>query len=379
MTSQNSAAAYVYDDAMSGHLLREDHPMRPVRLRYTYQLLEAYGAFNSESSLLVEPRSATVEELLTTHTLEYVQAVEHYSAGRADRTVAEYGFSERGDNPVYPGMYQAALISTGASVQAAELVADGQVRVAFNPAGGLHHAAAANASGFCIFNDPAVAINALRRRGLRVVYVDIDAHHGDGVQNAFYADADVLTISLHESGRYLFPGTGDVDELGVGEGRGFSVNLPLFPYTGDQLYLEAFKAVVPPLVDAFKPDVLVTQLGIDTYVTDPLTHLALSSGGYVQVVEALGAMGYPWLAFGGGGYDLGAVARCWTLAYGVMIGREWPDTIPEAGREGIDKALLRDTEMPRIEGAVCQQAQLFAEESIELVRRAVFPLHGISI
>ena len=141
-------------------------------------------------------------------------------------------------------------------------------------------------------------------------------------------------ISLHESGRYLFPGTGDVDELGVGEGRGFSVNLPLFPYTGDQLYLEAFKAVVPPLVDAFKPDVLATQLGIDTYVTDPLTHLALSSGGYIQVVEVLGAMGYPWLAFGGGGYDLGAVARCWTLAYGVMAGREWPDAIPEAGPRG---------------------------------------------
>ena len=378
MADRQQPAAYVYADDMSRHVLRDDHPLRPVRLRYTYQLLQAYGAFEDETSLLVEPRPASVEELLTTHTSEYVQAVERYSAGGPRDDASRYGFSDSGDNPIFSGMYEAALLSTGASVQAAELVADGRVRAAFNPAGGLHHAAAASASGFCVFNDPAVAINALRRRGLRVAYVDIDAHHGDGVQSAFYSDADVLTISVHESGRYLFPGTGGVEELGDGEGRGYSVNLPLFPYTDDEVYLEAFLAVVPPIIEAFHPDVLATQLGIDTYVTDPLTHLALTSQGYTQAVEVLGRMGYLWLAFGGGGYDLDAVARCWTLAYGVMAGRQWLDELPETSPEGVRKGQLRDAEAPRLDEALRTQVRRFAQESVEAVQRTVFPLHGIS-
>ena len=288
-----------------------------------------------------------------------------------------FGFSQMGDNPIYRGMYEAALLSTGTSVQAAELVADGTVRVAFAPAGGLHHAASGHASGFCIFNDPVVAINVLRKRGLRVAYVDIDAHHGDGVQNAFYADAGVLTVSLHEGGRWLFPGTGEVGELGKDAGRGYSVNLPLFPYTSDEVFLDAFDAVVPPLVKAFAPDVIATQLGVDSYVHDPLTHLALTTHGYVGAVERLGALGYPWLAFGGGGYDLDAVPRCWTMAYVVMLGREWPDELP-AGSEGfLESGRLRDGEVS-IEEDVLSQTRAFAQTQVDEIRRLIFPLHGIA-
>ncbi len=384
--SQKALGAFVYDDAVSRHVLRHDHPMRPVRLRYVYELLRAYGAFDGRDSLLVQPRPATEEELQSFHTPEYIEAVRRYSGGGSREDAHRYGFAEEGDNPIYEGMYEAALLSTGASVQAAELVADGTVPAAFNPSGGLHHAAAGNASGFCVFNDPVVAINVLRRRGLRVAYVDIDAHHGDGVQNAFYADADVLTVSLHESGRFIFPGTGEVEELGVGQGRGYSVNLPLFPYTGDEVYLEAFRAVVPPLVRAFRPDVLVAQLGIDTYVRDPLTHLALTSAGYVELVEELGRMGCPWLALGGGGYDLDAVARCWTLAYGVMLGRRWPDEIPEEARvgpeeagDGVTSARLRDEGLPPAgTEAAREQARWFARQSVEAVRGLIFPVHGLS-
>ena len=377
MTTRNPTAAYIYADTMSQHVLREDHPLRPVRLRYTYELLEALGAFNGKTSLLVEPRFATVDELLTIHTPGYVDAVKRYSDGGSIQDGAQYGFTAQGDNPVFPGMYEAALLSTGASVQAAEMVADGTVRVAFNPSGGLHHAMAGHASGFCVFNDPAVAINALRRRGLRVVYVDIDAHHGDGVQAAFYGDDDVMTISLHESGRYLFPGTGEVDEVGTGKGRGYSVNVPLFPYTDDDVFLEAFDAVVPPLIDAFKPDVLATQLGIDTYMTDPLTHLALSTTGYVALVRRFSDMGYPWLAFGGGGYDVDAVARGWALAYGEMVGRQWPDSIPESVRHNLTRDVMRDAAPAPVDPELRTRTQAFAKTAVDAIKQGIFPLHGI--
>jgi acetoin utilization protein AcuC len=376
MAEASTGAAYVYDPAMSGHVLREGHPMRPVRLNYTFELLQGYGVFAHPGVQLVQPREAALDELRTFHTDPYITAVQALSQGeRAPGGM--FGFSESGDNPIYPGMYEAALLSTGASVQAAELVADGAVRAAFAPAGGLHHAMAGFASGFCIFNDPVIAINALRKRGLRVVYVDIDAHHGDGVQAAFYRDKDVMTISVHESGRWLFPGTGSVYELGEDAGYGYAVNLPLYPYTDDQVYLEAFDAVVPPLIKAFAPDVLATQLGTDAYMTDPLTHLGLTTNGYMAAVERLGSMGYPWLAFGGGGYDLDAVPRCWTLAFGYMSGKDLPDDLPPGSQRFLRSKQLRDSASPA-DAVVQEQARQYAEEQVAELQRLLFPAHGIS-
>ncbi len=370
--------------------------MVPVRLQRTYELLRAYGAFEDESAMLVAPRPATMDELTTFHTESYIDVVRRLSSGEEQPDPAiggtargrdsrlrgndggGHGFSEQGDNPVYPGMYEAALLSTGASVQAAELVADGAASAAFAPAGGLHHAMRGWASGFCIFNDPVVAINALRKRGLRVVYVDIDAHHGDGVQAAFYRDTDVMTISIHESGRWLFPGTGAVAELGAGDAAGYSVNLPLFPYTDDAIYLDAFDQVVPPLIEAFAPDVLATQLGADAYVDDPLTHLSLSTHGYMAAVERLGAMGYPWLAFGGGGYDLDAVPRCWTLAYGAMLGRDWPDELPVEAGAFLESPRLRDDEgTATVAPDIRAKARAYAQEQTDEIKRLVFPVHGL--
>ena len=226
-------AAFLYEESLSRHELRDGHPMRPVRLQYTFDLLQAYGAFDSESSSLVLPRAATDEELEWLHTKDYITAVRAFSSGTGGIDPVAYNFANQGDNPIYPGMYEAAALSTGATLVAAEMLVDRQVDVAFSISGGLHHAAANHASGFCVFNDPALAISYFLSRGLRVAYVDIDAHHGDGVQQAFYADDRVLTISVHESGQYLFPGTGSVAELGEGAGLGYSVNLPLYPYTDD--------------------------------------------------------------------------------------------------------------------------------------------------
>ena len=262
-------AAFIYEESLSRHELRDDHPMRPVRLQYTFDLLQAYGAFDSETSTLVVPRAATDQELAWLHSADYISAVRAFSSGTSGYDPMRFNFAVQGDNPIYEGMYEAAALSTGATLVAAELVASGQLDVAFSISGGLHHASASHASGFCVFNDPALAIKYFRNCGLRVAYVDIDAHHGDGVQEAFFDDDQVLTISVHESGQYLFPGTGFVQEVGVGQGVGYSVNLPLYPYTDDEIYLEAFYEVVPPLLRAFGPEVLVTQLGIDSYHSDP--------------------------------------------------------------------------------------------------------------
>ena len=370
-------AAFVYDDVLSRHQLRRDHPMRPVRLQYTYELLQAYGGFDPATSAVTPPRAATEEELQWLHGAEYIAAVRSFSLGMSGYDPQRYNFSAAGDNPTYPGMYDAAALSTGASLAAAALVADGKADAAFSISGGLHHAAANHASGFCVFNDPALAIHYLLGRGLRVAYVDIDAHHGDGVQEAFFDDDRVLTISVHESGQYLFPGTGFVEELGTGRGAGYSVNLPLHPYTGDEVYLEAFHAVVPPLLRAFAPDVLVTQLGIDSYHTDPLTHLQITTRGFVEAVSTFSQMGIPWLALGGGGYDVMAVARAWTLAYGVMLGMEWPDAIPESFARKYGVSRLRDTGAPEVPQDIVRDGRRYAEERVAEVKEKVFALHGL--
>lgn len=373
------SAAFLYADVLASHTLRDDHVLLPTRLRYTYELLQAYHAFQMPGAFSLPPRQATEEELLTFHTQDYVKAVQAFSRGDQAYNPIRFNFSKDGDNPIFPGMYEASAWSTGASLRAAELLFQGQVEVAANFAGGLHHAMPGYASGFCVFNDPVVAIKALLGHGFRVAYVDIDCHHGDGVQYAFYETDRVLTISLHESGQFLFPGTGTPDEIGVGKGQGYSVNVPLYPFTDDDIYHWAFREVVPPLLQAFQADVLVTQLGIDTHFSDPITHLQLTVQGYGQVVQELARFSPGrWLALGGGGYDIAAVVRAWTLAFGLFLGTEWPDEIPEGYRERYGFKYLTDHQRPNISPDLRRQAQQYAEQSVRAVQRMVFPYHGLS-
>ena len=371
-------AAFIYDDVLSRHALRSDHPMRPVRLRYTYELLQQYSAFDHPDAVLQNPRLATDQELLWLHTAEYLTAVKALSSDDAGNIDAvRFGFSTQGDNPVYPNMFEAAALSTGASLVAAEMVSSKTVDAAFNISGGLHHAGPNQASGFCVFNDPALAVHYFLSQGHRVAYVDIDAHHGDGVQEAFYNDERVLTISIHESGQWLFPGTGSVAEIGEGPGRGFSVNIPLYPYTSDDDYIDAFGQVVPPLVAAFAPDILVTQLGIDSYYNDPLTHLQVTTEGYIEAVRQLAGLRLPWLALGGGGYDVSAVPRAWALVYGVMLGAEWPDQLPMAFSKEHRVSRLRDQLRPEIPPEIKIDGRRYMEDVVGAIRQNIFPLHGI--
>ena len=369
--------AFVYSDGLSRHVLSESHPMKPARLRYTYELLEAYDAFDADSARVVEPREATEDEVLTFHSRDYLDAVKSFGLGGRDLNPAVFNF-DAGDNPVYEGIYDAAIWSTGASLRAAELLATEQVDAAYSISGGLHHAMPGYAYGFCVFNDPVIAIKQLVSQGMRVAYVDIDCHHGDGVQHAFYDTDAVLTVSVHESGAFLFPGTGYVQESGAGKGRGYSVNLPLYPYTSDEVYLWAFREVVPPLIQAFRPDVLVTQLGIDSHYLDPITHIALTVQGFAEAVTELACVSPGrWLALGGGGYDLQAVARAWTLAYGVMSEQSFPEEVPQSYRERYSVSDLRDPEELPIQESVKNDTRTFAENSVEAVQRLIFPTHGL--
>lgn len=318
-----------------------NHPLKPERLERTHRLLEACGAFATPDTRLVPPQLATDDELALFHTPEYIDVVRRLSAGDVDVPTAQYNFGP-GDNPVWRGMNDVERLKVGSAIVGAEMLLAGNADVAFSYSGGLHHAAPARASGFCTFNDAAVAIHWLLRQGRRVAYIDIDGHHGDGVQDAFYHTDQVLTISLHESGRHLFPGTGFVGETGVGAGEGYSANIPLPPYTEGETYLWAFDAVVPPLVERFVPDIVVSQLGIDTHYRDPLTHLRLTTHDYVRLVERIRDLAPVWLALGGGGYDISVVPRGWTLAYGVMSDQAFDDELPSAYREQYGGARLRD-------------------------------------
>jgi acetoin utilization protein AcuC len=377
-------AGLVYHEAFLAYDFGGGHALREVRVQLARDLIRAYGLIDADEELRPDP--APDEAIARVHEPAYVDAVKRLSAD--PRGVSyEHGLGTA-DNPVFAGMYEASALQAGATLLACEEVASNRRARAFSVGGGFHHAMPDKASGFCILNDLAIGIRALLEdHGLeRVLYVDIDAHHGDGVQAIFYEDPRVMTISLHEDGHYLFPGSGFVDEIGKGPGEGYAVNVPLPPYTRDVSYLYAFQEIVPPLARAFRPEVIVSQLGADAHYLDPLTHLMLTSETYEAVGRILDEMsrdlcGGRWIASGGGGYDLTAVPRVWTLLFSQMSGRRLDDALPVewlkecnriVGNVPPDKA-LRDVARTDEEAHVPRAAKRTVEE----LRRTVFPLHGI--
>jgi acetoin utilization protein AcuC len=313
-------ATVVWDDDFLSYDPGEGHPMRPVRLDLTIQLARALGLLDRPGVTVTGAEPVSPELLRRVHDPDYVKAV------RLELPDGRYGLGTM-DDPVWNGMHEASALISGASVAAADAVRSGRSVHAVNIAGGLHHAQRTRASGFCVYNDPAIAIRSLLDDGVkRVAYVDVDAHHGDGVQNAFYDDPRVLTISLHQSGRTLFPGTGFATELGVGDAEGTAVNVALPGFTGDAGWLRAFSGVVPVLLRAFEPEILVTQCGCDSHRADPLTDLRLSVDGQRASYLLLHDLAHElcdgrWVAFGGGGYALAdVVPRAWTHLIAAVTG-----------------------------------------------------------
>lgn len=322
----------VYSDEQSQHVLSETHPMRPVRLAHMYDLMTKSDLLDAPNLSEREPSEASAEDILRLHDSEYVEVVRAIDRGAIVPNMWQFGFGP-GDNPPRRGIYRHAALAVGGVIDACQAVLTQGYATAFVPAAGMHHHAMHNrAAGFGIFNDCAIAILDLIERGLRVLYIDIDVHHGDGVQAALYNTDRALTLSLHESGIWLFPGTGAPDEIGTGQGKGYSVNVPLAPGTNDADWHRAFDAIVPPIFDAFNPDFLITQLGIDTHRDDPLAHLRLTTQGHNLAVrkfaEFATARRCPWVAVGGGGYDFAAVARAWTMDLATMARFDLPHKVP---------------------------------------------------
>lgn len=343
-------SAIVYSAELDAYDLGPDHPLRPERVRLAVALMDAYGLIadgmpgdpGADRRLeRLDPRPATAGELSRVHDAAYIDAVVRAS-GPGGSWPSAFGIGP-GDTPAFPGMHDAASRVAGATCVGMEAVLGGGFRRALCPAGGLHHAHRSSAAGFCVYNDVAVAIAAARAAdpGLRVLYLDLDAHHGDGVQEAFYTDPRVLTISLHEDGRFLYPGTGSVAERGPGPGAGAAVNVPLPPLATGECYLLVIDEIVAPAARAFAPGMIVVQCGADAHWSDPLTSLSLDlrslDAVYRRVVRlASEVCDGTLLACGGGGYSwLRAVPRAWTLLGAALTGVRLPDEIPAAWIEHV--------------------------------------------
>jgi acetoin utilization protein AcuC len=330
--------ALAWDDRLTGYDFGPSHPLAPVRVELTMALARELGVLSLPSVTLEVPDPASQDELELVHDPAYIDAVRQ--AGQDLRPNLRYGLGTM-DDPVFPAMHEASVLVAGATLAAARAVWRGQAPHAVNIAGGLHHAMRRSASGFCIYNDPAIAISWMLAQGAqRIAYVDVDVHHGDGVQAAFYHDPRVLTISLHEHPATLFPGTGLASEIGSGDGRGYAVNVALPAGTGDAGWLRAFDAVVPPLLRAFRPEVLVSQHGCDSHRLDPLAHLGLSVDAQRRTAVMIHDLAHEtaggrWLLTGGGGYELvQVVPRTWTHLLAVAAGQPVDPgrVIPEAWR-----------------------------------------------
>ncbi len=378
--------ALVWDEQMAAYDFGPGHPLAPVRVELTVDLIRRSGLLGDGVDE-VPPAAADEDELLRLHRPDFVDAVKRLSRDPSAGAEGRYGLGP-GDTPAFAGMHPASLLVCAATTEAARQVWTGEADHAFNPAGGLHHAMPDRAAGFCVYNDPAIAIDWLLEHGAdRVAYVDVDVHHGDGVEVMFADDPRVLTISLHESGRFLFPGTGHAEDIGGAGAPGSAANLPLHPGTTGDVWLGAFDAVVEPLLSAFAPDVLVTQLGCDSHATDPLAHLALTVDDMAAVYARLHRLAHElcegrWIATGGGGYQLvEVVPRAWTLAFSEMSGRPLPVETPmgwqeaAGARTGATPPRSFTDDPVRVSDAMHGQARVAAEESVAAVRRLVLPHH----
>jgi acetoin utilization protein AcuC len=327
-------SAFLYSDDFMLYQFGPNHPFQPVREKITMDTLAALGVLDGDEARVVSSPPVNMERLNRVHPPSFVSEVE--------RTCLAGGLLDRGDTPGNPGLFTGALAAVGGSVRGVEGIIDGEFEHAFNPAGGLHHAHPELASGFCVFNDIAVAVRCLQREhGLqRIAVVDIDGHHGDGTQDIFYKES-VLTISLHRYDRGFFPGTGGMEERGIDEGRGYNINLPLPAGTDDNMYLQAYRSIVLPALRAYQPQFIIHQFGTDGHYKDPLVGLGITTAGYAEISRVTHEVAHElcdgrYLVLGGGGYDIDATRRSWAMMFAGMAGK------PPERYEGI--AALHDRE-----------------------------------
>jgi len=316
---------FIYSELFQNYKFHDEHPFNQLRIELTIDLLKQIGAIDQKQ--MIAPRMATDDEIALFHDPDYIRAVKLAGQGKLPEEKALHFGIGTEDTPIFPNMHEASALIVGATLKAVDMVMEGKANHALNLGGGLHHGFRGKASGFCIYNDSAIAIQyILQKYKKRVLYVDTDAHHGDGVQWAFYDCSKVCTLSIHETGRYLFPGTGNVNERGSGEGYGYAFNIPIDAFTEDESFLEVYETSLRKIAAFFKPEVIITQNGADAHYYDPLTHLSLTAKMYRHIPRIAHEMAHQyaedrWIAVGGGGYDIWRVVpRAWAFIWLEMNG-----------------------------------------------------------
>ena len=379
---QKLGSIFVFSDELAWYDFGADHYFKPERAAKTYELCNRYGVINHPWIKILKPESIDKSLLTLFHDDDYLRLLEKASRGEVQIEMLEKGIGTP-DNPILPGIFEWSLNVTGGTHKAMEKLVRGDALIAFNPLGGFHHARSNQAEGFCYINDIVVAIKGTLAKfpDTKMAYIDIDAHHGNGVQEAFYDDPKVLFVCIHETGRTLYPWSGNEEEIGEGEGKGFTVNIPIEPGSDDEVFSLVFDGIVPPLIESFAPEVIVAQLGADTLISDPLTHLKLTNNGYLRAVKTIIKLCPKILALGGGGYDLYRTARCWTLAWSALNHLEPADEF--AGLVGgmmfgpeMEVGSLYDHPYSNT-GEAKEKAMFEAGRVMDYIRRTIFPIHGL--
>ncbi len=341
-----------------------EHPFNTSRAAGVRKIISSMGLLAGSGRAEEPPRKIARGLLEKFHSAEYLDALAMAGKGQFEHWMLNMGLGT-GDCPVFEGLYDYAVLASGATVGGAEKIVAGEAAVAFNPSGGYHHAHAGRAAGFCYINDVVLGCMTLAEAGKKVLYLDVDVHHGDGVQEAFYSRKDVMTISLHQNPMTLFPGTGFAEEIGEGDGKGFAVNIPLPVGTYDEVYMRAVEGVVLPLITAFGPDCFVMEIGADGLADDPLANLVLTNNVYADVIANLLDFGKPILAVGGGGYNIENTVRAWSLAWAALCGDS-----SDKQEELRDRLVMPEKEhRETVEPAVAKV--------IEMARKNVFGHHGL--
>ncbi|MDD5063164.1 MAG: acetoin utilization protein AcuC [Phycisphaerae bacterium] len=372
-------SVFIYSKDLEKYPYPPEHPFSTIRAKRVREIANSMGLLSGAGRKEAAPEPIERIILKKFHSSRYLHTLKEVSRGKFTPEAMGMGIGTS-DCPVFKGLYEGAVLAAGGTLVGAKQILSGEADAAFNPSGGFHHAGPERASGFCYINDVALACMVLAEEGKKVLYLDVDVHHGDGVAYAFFDRRDVMTISLHQNPRTLFPGTGFEDEIGSGEGKGYCVNIPLPIGTYDEAYIKTFEALVLPLIGVYKPDVFVFELGTDALAGDPLAHLSLTNNVYVEIINHLLGFNKPILMTGGGGYNIGNTVRAWTLAWSVLCGAD-----SESHEHALGGVMLGSTEW---QGGLRDQVLAVSNQQrdavmsaieviIEQIKKNVFPLHGL--
>ena len=373
-------SAFVYSEVFSQYELGPLHPFKTSRAKIVYELCHRYGLLDRPWIEIVKPEPLCFEKLTLFHGGEYLNLLEAASSNifRFEMLGCGLGTDE---NPVFEGLYDLITLAAGATYRGAELLLHEDYNLVLNVFGGFHHAGRSHAEGFCYINDAGIAISYLLQHGLKVAYIDLDAHHGNGIQDAFYSDNRVLKISLHESGKSLYPWSGFESEIGDGDGKGYNINIPLLQGTDDETYLYAFSQIVPPLLQSFAPDVTLAIFGADAHHADPLVHLNMSNHSLCKAAKTIIDLSPRLLALGGGGYNIYVSARTWALIWAIMNNLKPEDIFLGAvggmmyGPEAESGSLAEDAPL-HTQGSIKENAQKEAERVVNYIKETAFPMLG---